>query len=95
MEHNLFKAKTLEEGIHNTVGDCNGIPAKERWDKETPVFAAEILKNAIGCKDTPGYTILDYGTGVGRLAKEILKQNSNVTVIGLDASQDQLNIAKH
>ena len=91
MQHDLFRAKNLEEGIHNTVGDCNGIPARERWDKETPVFAREILKHA---KSEPGFTILDYGTGVGRLAKEILKQDPHVTVIGLDASSHQLAIAK-
>ena len=91
MEHDLFKAKSLEEGIHNTVGDCNGIPAHERWEKETPVFARAILSHA---DSKPGYTILDYGTGVGRLAKEILKQDPNVTVIGLDASSHQLAIAK-
>lgn len=90
MNHDLFKAQSLEEGIHNTVGDCNGIPAHERWEKETPIFAREILKFA---KNEPGFTILDYGTGVGRLAKEILKQNSYVTVIGLDESPDQLKIA--
>lgn len=91
MEHDLFKAKTLEDGIHNTVGNCNGIPAHERWEKETPVFVREIreLYNS-----QPGFTILDYGTGVGRLAKEFIKQDPNVTVIGLDASSDQLKIAK-
>lgn len=91
MEHNLFKSKNMEEGLHSVVGDCNGIPARERWDKETPVFAREILKYA---KSEPGFTILDYGTGVGRLAKEILNQDPRVTVIGLDASSHQLKIAK-
>lgn len=91
MEHNLFKAKTLEEGIHNTVGDCNGIPAKERWNKETPVFAKQILSHL---QTNPGTVILDYGCGVGRLSKEILFQDQNVTVIGLDASSHQLKIAK-
>jgi ADP-heptose:LPS heptosyltransferase/SAM-dependent methyltransferase len=98
MQHDLFKAKTLEEGIHNTVGDCNGIPAHERWEKETPVFAREILKHGktidFGRKCVPGFTILDYGCGVGRLSKEILKQDQNVTVIGLDASSHQLKISK-
>ena len=91
MEHDLFRAKSLEEGIHNTVGDCNGIPARERWEKETPVFAKAILERA---ESKAGFTILDYGTGVGRLAKEILKQDPNVTVLGLDASAHQLKIAK-
>jgi ADP-heptose:LPS heptosyltransferase/ubiquinone/menaquinone biosynthesis C-methylase UbiE len=90
MEHDLFKAKNLEEGIHNTVGDCNGIPARERWEKETPVFAKQILSHL---QTNPGTVILDYGCGVGRLSKEILFQDQNVTVIGLDASEHQLKIA--
>ena len=90
MDHNLFKPKTLDEAMHSVVGDCNGIPMAERWEKETPVFAKAILKYA---ESYPGFTILDYGCGCGRLAKEILKQDPNVTVIGLDASVDELKLA--
>lgn len=91
MDHNLFKSKNFEEGRHSVVGDCNGIPMDVRWKEETPAFAKKILSYA---SNVPGFTILDYGCGVGRLAKEILNQNKTVTVIGLDDSQDQLNLAK-
>lgn len=90
MEHNLFKPKSLEEGMHSVVGDCNGVPSKTRWEQETPLFAAEILKYA---QSKPGFTILDYGCGCGRIAKEILKQDPHVTVIGLDASAHELSLA--
>ena len=90
MEHNLFKPKDFEEARHSVVGDCNGIPMNMRWEIETPIFAREILKHA---KSEPGYTILDYGCGCGRLSKEILAQDPNVTVIGLDASKDELKLA--
>lgn len=89
--HNLFKPKSLEEGKHSVVGDCNGFSMQERWEKETPEFAKSILGYA---KSTPGYTILDYGCGVGRLSKEIIKQDDKVTVIGLDASSNELEQAK-
>ena len=82
MEHNLFKPKDFEDARHSVVGDCNGIPMNMRWEIETPIFAREILRHA---KSDPGFTILDYGCGCGRLAKEILAQDPNVTVIGLDA----------
>lgn len=91
MEHNLFKPKDIEAARHTVVGDCNGIPMQERWEKETPVFAREILKYAT---NTSGFAILDYGCGCGRLAKEVLKQSDKVTVIGLDASSDELKLAK-
>ena len=91
MEHNLFKPKSLEEAKHSVVGDCNGISMQERWEKETPIFAKRILDYA---KSEPGFTILDYGCGCGRIAKEILSQNPHVTVIGLDVSPDELKLAK-
>lgn len=90
MEHNLFKPKTFDEAKNSVVGDCNGFSMAERWEKETPLFAKEILKHL----PADGTTILDYGCGCGRLAKEILKQNSRVTVIGVDASDHELKLAK-
>lgn len=91
MKHNLFKPKTLEEAKHSVVGNCNGFTMQERWEKETPEFARAILQYS---RNTPGFTILDYGCGVGRLSKEVLKQASAVTVIGLDASPVELERAR-
>jgi ADP-heptose:LPS heptosyltransferase/ubiquinone/menaquinone biosynthesis C-methylase UbiE len=88
MEHRLFKPSSFEEGKHEVVGDCNGIPMQTRWEVETPLFAKEILKYC-----PANGSILDYGCGVGRLAKEILTQNPAVTVWGTDASLDMLNEA--
>jgi ADP-heptose:LPS heptosyltransferase/SAM-dependent methyltransferase len=82
-DHNLFKPKNLEEGKHAVVGDCNGFTMQQRWEAETHVFARKILGFV---KDEA--EILDYGCGVGRLAKEILRQSPSVFVTGLDASAD-------
>lgn len=80
-EHKLFKPKNFEEARHAVVGDCNGFTMEERWRVETPLFAKEILKH------TPKFgAILDYGCGVGRIAKEILNQRKDVMVAGVDAS---------
>jgi len=87
MEHNLFKPSSFEEGKHGVVGDCAGFTMQQRWDAETPIFAESILKL------TSGNLILDYGCGVGRLAKEILKQNSVTKVVGVDASAAMLQQA--
>ena len=81
MEHNLFKPSGFEEGKHSVVGDCNGFTMQQRWDAETPVFADAILSQL---KD--GIHILDYGCGVGRLAKAVIDKNQSVTLVGLDAS---------
>lgn len=90
MEHNLFKAQTFEEGKHQVAGDCNGFTMQQRWDAETPEFAKKILSFVNDEKSK----ILDYGVGVGRLAKEILKQNDKVFITGIDASQGMLNQAE-
>lgn len=89
MEHELFKPKSFDEGKHAVVGDCNGMTMQERWDQETPLFAKEILSHV---KKEKSY-ILDYGCGVGRLAKAIVGV-SNSNVIGVDASTQMLSEAK-
>jgi len=90
LEHNLFKPASFEEGRESVVGHCNGIPMAERWEAETPLFARMILSHL-----EPGDTkILDYGVGVGRLAKEVINQNKEVKVIGVDDSSDQRRYSK-
>jgi ADP-heptose:LPS heptosyltransferase/SAM-dependent methyltransferase len=84
-EHNLFKPKSFEEGKNAVVGNCNGITMQDRWKAETPAFAKKILHFAKREAE-----ILDYGCGVGRIAKEILNQNPTVWVTGIDASQNML-----
>lgn len=91
MDHKLFKPKSFEEGRHAVVGDCNGFTMEERWEKETPDFAKAI------CDLIPNKNeqwVLDYGCGVGRLAKEVLNINSNVRLIGTDASESMMRNAK-
>ncbi len=59
---------------------------EERWIKETPIFAKKIIEQL---KIDQNSTILDFGVGIGRLAKAILEQ-TNCTIIGVDISQDML-----
>lgn len=86
MDHPLFKEKTFIEACKSVVGVCNNISFEERWDKETPDFAKKILKHVSG--ESP--RILDYGCGVGRMSKEIIKQHPTARVVGVDASAVQL-----
>lgn len=90
MDHNLFKERSFRQACESVVGDCNGVSFEERWLKETPDFAAAILKRV----PQSGARILDYGCGVGRLAKEILQQRQDVTVVGVDASAVQIRHAE-
>ncbi len=88
--HKLFKPATFEEGMETVVGACNGMTREERWKQETPAFAQEILR----LLPPEATTILDYGCGVGRVAKEILKQNALVKVIGVDDSEQEMALAR-
>lgn len=90
LKHSLFRPKTLEQAIESVVGKCNGFTAAERWEHETPLFAEYILKHL---KDDQS-VILDYGCGVGRIAKEILKQKAGVRIIGVDTSEHELKLAR-
>ncbi len=93
MEHNLFKAPTFENGKHEVVGDCNGFTMEERWKVETPLFAQAILSR-LPKQHEGTLSILDYGCGVGRLAKECLSQKEALWLTGLDASPDMLKQAQ-
>ena len=90
MEHNLFKPKSFEESKHAVVGDCNGVPTQQRWKEETPLFA-QAISSYLKQGDV---SVLDYGCGSGRLAKEVLKVNPEVSIIGIDDSTDQLRLAR-
>ena len=85
-----FKAESFEAGKNSVVGDCNGHSCKERWELETPAFARAISRHIT--EDT--YTVLDYGCGVGRLAKAVLSVNPKITILGLDPSEDERRHAK-
>lgn len=89
MEHNLFKPKTLNEGQHAVVGDCNGFTMQQRWDEETPFFAKKISKYI-----PKNGLVLDYGCGVGRISKELLKIRSDIKIVGTDASDDMRELAE-
>jgi SAM-dependent methyltransferase len=88
-KHLLFKERGFSEACKSVIDTCNNIPFQERWDKETPLFAKAILRNFTRQENR----ILDYGTGVGRLAKAILELDDAVEILGVDDSPVQLGHA--
>ena len=85
-----FKAGNIKQGMESVVGNCNGHSCEERMEIETPAFARVILHQL----PERARVVLDYGCGIGRLAKEILKQNNRITILGVDASSDELRLAE-
>jgi len=85
-----FIVNTLDQAMDSVVGDCNGWLSKDRFELETPIFAKAISFYL----PSESSVVLDYGCGMGRIAKEMLKQNKQISVIGLDASIGELTQAK-
>ena len=90
LDHPLFKERDFFEACKSVVGTCNNVSFEDRWEKETPDFTRAILQRVTAEKPH----ILDYGCGVGRMAKEVLEQSADATVVGVDASAVQLQHAR-
>ena len=79
----LYDVASLEEAKQVIVTDDGGTTTGERWEKETPYVAEEIIRHlGIG----PETTVLDYGCGIGRIAKELIDR-TGCRVIGVDFSK--------
>lgn len=85
----LFNPRDFTDGQHQVVGHCNGYSMEERWKEETPLFKDIIVSHLKGDE-----VILDYGCGVGRLAKEVLEAFPNVKIIGVDTSPEMRKLAE-
>ena len=62
-----------------------------RWQVETP-YVADLISQKI--KIGPNSILLDYGCGIGRLAKELIARHQ-CFVIGVDISANMLQLAYH
>jgi SAM-dependent methyltransferase len=56
--------------------------ANERWVTETP-YVADLIEKALAI--TPKTILIDYGCGIGRLAKELISRH-DCRVVGVDIS---------
>jgi 2-polyprenyl-3-methyl-5-hydroxy-6-metoxy-1,4-benzoquinol methylase len=61
----------------------------ERWERETPYLTDLITEK---CGITERTTVLDYGCGIGRLAKTLIDR-TGCFVVGTDISYDMLALA--
>lgn len=86
-----FNIQNFREGQEMTVGAINGISTDARWLVETDIFRDGILT---WISKEQAVKILDYGCGVGRLAKALLSANDNIEILGVDQSPGMLEHAK-
>ena len=85
----IFDVTSLELAKGWILTPEEGISTEERWLKETP-WTAQAFIDQCGVK--PNQVIIDYGCGVGRLAKEVLRR-IDVQIIGVDISANMMKMA--
>lgn len=66
-----------------------GESTEDRWERETP-YLADLIREYC---EVEGAVVLDYGCGIGRLSKEVLKEPAARTVVGLDSSESMRRLA--
>lgn len=79
--------ETVEEAVNIIVCPTEGMTAQQRWEQETPalmsIIERHIARNA---------TVLDYGCGIGRLAKPLVHK-LECKVVGVDISPNMRALA--
>jgi SAM-dependent methyltransferase len=78
----VFDVRDLDEAKSIILTPEEGATTDERWEKETPYLVGEIRRRLAPTADS---VILDYGCGIGRIARELIR-DSGCTVIGVDIS---------
>jgi SAM-dependent methyltransferase len=70
----------VDQAIEVILNPTEGMTAQQRWSDETPALMRIIERHVY-----PKSTVLDYGCGIGRLAKPLI-QKLDCKVVGVDIS---------
>src|SRR6516162_8311140 len=85
----IFTAvETLDDAVRIIVTPEAGLTSKYRWDTETP-YLLNLIDDYLSIRSI----VLDYGCGVGRLAKPIIDKHG-CEVIGVDISPNMRALAE-
>lgn len=84
----VFEVRSIEEAKRIALTD-EGMPTDERWERETPYLGEEI---AFFLRPTESSLLLDYGCGIGRMAKDLIAR-CGCSVLGVDISQSMRQLA--
>jgi ubiquinone/menaquinone biosynthesis C-methylase UbiE len=85
----VFEVPSLEQAKSIIVTGERGITTDEHWQKETPFLAGDVVERL---KIGPETLVLDYGCGIGRIAKELIAR-CGCRVMGIDASKAMRELA--
>jgi SAM-dependent methyltransferase len=79
--------ETVDEAVSIITTETEGMTAQQRWENETPALMA-IIERFIVRESM----VLDYGCGIGRLAKPLI-QKLQCKVVGVDISANMRALA--
>jgi SAM-dependent methyltransferase len=85
----IFSVPTIEKAKEIILTFDGTHTPEERWQRETPIVA-ELLSRDLGIG--PGQLVLDYGCGIGRLAKALIEKR-RCGVVGVDITVTMLQLA--
>lgn len=85
----IFDATDLASAKNIILTPEPGTTTAERWEKETPYLVEQIGKYL---EPDENSCILDYGCGVGRLAKALIERY-NCWIVGVDTSTSMRQLA--
>lgn len=81
----IFRAKTMDAARQIILTDEGpGADTNSRWLAETP-YVVDLIRSHIHIG--PDSTVLDYGCGIGRIAKALIDR-TGCSVVGLDISPE-------
>ena len=84
----IFNVKNLEQA-KAIILTPDTSTTEQRWQHETPIVASLLAQ---GLKLERGQLVLDYGCGVGRLARELIAKHQ-CGVVGVDISLSMIQLA--
>jgi ubiquinone/menaquinone biosynthesis C-methylase UbiE len=85
----VFEAPDLARAKHVILTPEPGQATDERWARETP-YLAQLLGEGLALK--AGQLVIDYGCGIGRMAKALIERY-DVQILGVDISQQMRSLA--
>jgi len=86
---NVFAVANLAQAKAIILTDEDGVDSDTRWQAETP-YLADLIGQEIAPQ--PGQLVIDYGCGIGRLAKEMIAR-FDCFVLGVDISAHMRSLA--
>ena len=87
----VFDVQNIEHAKGAIVGPVSEDPQDQtevRWEKETPWLAGDICANLALTENS---IVVDYGCGIGRVAKEIIAR-VGCRIVGVDISASMRNL---